>query len=82
LPAFSAIGYREAWGVIDGQATVEEAIGADAARNVAFAKRQRTWFRSEPDVEWLDATDQAAAGDRAMERARTLAGSGPARPRH
>ena len=27
----------------------------DARRNVAFAKRQRTWFRAEPDVVWLDA---------------------------
>jgi len=78
LPAFSAIGYREAWAVIDGQATVGEAIAADAARNVAFAKRQRTWFRSEPDLEWLDATDRAAAGGTALARARTLAGSGPA----
>jgi tRNA dimethylallyltransferase len=81
LPAFSAIGYREAWAVIDGQATVEEAITADAARNVAFAKRQRTWFRSEPDLEWLDATDQAAAASRALSRARTLVGSGSAQPR-
>jgi tRNA dimethylallyltransferase len=56
LPAFSAIGYREAWQVADGHATLEEAIAADAQRNVAFAKRQRTWFRSEPDIVWLDAT--------------------------
>ena len=82
LPALSAIGYREAWTVIDGQASVDEAIAADAARNVAFAKRQRTWFRSEPDLEWLDATDQAAAAATALTRARTLAGSGPAGPRH
>jgi len=57
LPSFSAIGYREAWSVIDGQATIEEAIHADAARNVRFAKRQRTWFRAEPDIAWLDPTD-------------------------
>ncbi len=55
LPAFSAIGYREAWSVIDGEATLEAAIAADAARNVTFAKRQRTWFRSEPGITWLDA---------------------------
>lgn len=54
LPSFSAIGYREAWSVIDGQATLEEAIEADARRNVQFAKRQRTWFRAEPDIEWFD----------------------------
>jgi tRNA dimethylallyltransferase len=56
LPAFSAIGYREAWSVADGRLSIEEAIAEDAARNVAFAKRQRTWFRAEPDVTWLDAT--------------------------
>jgi tRNA dimethylallyltransferase len=56
LPAFSAIGYREAWAVADGTATTAEAIDADARRNVAFANRQRTWFRAEPDVTWLDVT--------------------------
>jgi tRNA dimethylallyltransferase len=55
LPAFSAIGYREAWAVIDGTMSREEAVAADAQRNVAFARRQRTWFRSEPGIEWLDA---------------------------
>jgi tRNA dimethylallyltransferase len=56
LPAFSAIGYHEAWAVIDGELTLDAAIELDAQRNAAFAKRQRTWFRSEPDVEWLDVT--------------------------
>jgi tRNA dimethylallyltransferase len=57
LPAFSAIGYREAWAVIDGTLDREAAITLDAQRNTAFARRQRTWFRSERDIEWLDATD-------------------------
>jgi tRNA dimethylallyltransferase len=57
LPAFSAIGYHEAWSVADGTASLEEAIAVDARRNVAFAKRQATWFRAERDVTWLDATD-------------------------
>lgn len=56
LPAFSAIGYHEAWAVVDGTITLEEAIDQDTRRNIAFAKRQRTWFRAEPDVNWLDAT--------------------------
>jgi tRNA dimethylallyltransferase len=53
LPAFSAIGYREAWDVIDGRATLDEAIDRDAQRNRAFARRQRTWFRSEAAIRWL-----------------------------
>ena len=55
LLAFNAIGYREAFGVLDGSLTRDEAIAKDAARNVAYARRQRTWFRREPDIEWLDA---------------------------
>jgi tRNA dimethylallyltransferase len=57
LPAFSAIGYREAWAVLDGELTRSAAIALDAQRNIAFAKRQRTWFRSEADIDWLDATE-------------------------
>ena len=57
LPAFSAIGYREAWAVLDGELTRDAAIDLDARRNVTFAKRQATWFRSEPGITWLDATD-------------------------
>jgi tRNA dimethylallyltransferase len=57
LPAFSAIGYRESWAVLDGEATLEEAIDLDARRNVGFARRQRTWFRREPGLAVVDATD-------------------------
>jgi tRNA dimethylallyltransferase len=57
LPAFSAIGYHEAWALLDGEIDRETAIERDAARNVAFAKRQATWFRAERDIEWLQATD-------------------------
>ena len=71
LPAFSAIGYREAWAVLDGELTREAAIDEDARRNQAFAKRQRTWFRSEPDITWLDVgagppADAVAAAARSL----------------
>ena len=56
LPAFSAIGYREAWAVLDGDLTRDAAIELDAQRTVAYARRQRTWFRAEPGITWLDAT--------------------------
>lgn len=56
LRSLSAIGYPEAFAVLDGRSTRDEAIATDVQRNVAFAKRQRTWFRREPGVEWFDAT--------------------------
>jgi tRNA dimethylallyltransferase len=56
LRSLSAIGYPEAFAVLDGRLTREDAIVQDARRNVAFAKRQRTGFRREPDVGWFDTT--------------------------
>lgn len=73
LPAFSAIGYREAWAVLDGRLALEAAVAEDARRNRAFAKRQRTWFRSEPDVTWLDPAAPSTL-DRAVHAATTLVG--------
>lgn len=70
-PAFSAIGYAEAWAVADGTLTRDAAIEADAARNVAFAKRQRTWFRAEPGIDWLDATN-AGLLEATLERIRPV----------
>jgi tRNA dimethylallyltransferase len=66
LPAFSAIGYRESWAVIDDELTLEAAIELDAQRNAQFARRQRTWFRRETALEVIDAT--AAPADAAVGR--------------
>ena len=57
LPSFSGIGYAEALGIIEGRLSLEAAIAEDARRNVLFARRQATWFRGEPDICWLDATE-------------------------
>ncbi|HET7167931.1 MAG TPA: tRNA dimethylallyltransferase, partial [Candidatus Limnocylindrales bacterium] len=73
LPAFSAIGYAEAWAVADGRLTRDEAIAADAQRNIAFARRQRTWFRAEPDVAWLDVSERDPL-PAAFERVRAVLG--------
>lgn len=53
LRAFGAMGYREAFDVLAGRASLEDAIGVDAQRTRAYARRQRAWFRSEPDIHWL-----------------------------
>jgi tRNA dimethylallyltransferase len=65
LRAFDAISYREAFDVLAGRTSLEEAIARDVARTRAYAKRQRTWFRSEPAIDWLDGD-----GARALEQAR------------
>jgi tRNA dimethylallyltransferase len=54
-PAFSAMGYHEAFDVLAGRIDVPTAKARDAQRTWAYARRQRTWFRSEPDITWLNA---------------------------
>ena len=75
LPAFSAIGYREAWAVIDGVLDRNAAIAEDARRNLSFAKRQRSWFRTEPDITWLDATGGPTFDETLTAARRLLTGS-------
>ena len=53
LRPFGAMGYREAFDVLAGRATLEGAIARTAERTRSYASRQRTWFRSEPDIHWL-----------------------------
>ena len=56
LPCFTAIGYRESWAYLDGGCSLAVAIELDTQHNVQFARRQRTWFRTEHALETLDAT--------------------------
>ncbi|HVQ21761.1 MAG TPA: tRNA (adenosine(37)-N6)-dimethylallyltransferase MiaA [Candidatus Saccharimonadia bacterium] len=69
--AFSAFGYFEALAVADGEIDTPTAVGRDIGRTRAYARRQATWFRSEPGIGWLDATDSRSAG---IEAARRLVG--------
>lgn len=53
--AFKAIGYHEVLRAID-QAEEPHDVREKVRRNTRrYARRQRTWFRSEPGVVWLDA---------------------------
>jgi tRNA dimethylallyltransferase len=65
LPAFSGIGYREAWDLLDGRLDRAGYLAVNVRRNVAFARRQRTWFRREPVDLALDAAETHAV-DRAV----------------
>ena len=51
--ALQAIGYKEFLGVLDGTATVEEAIAEVKLRSRQYAKRQLTWLRRNPDIRWI-----------------------------
>jgi tRNA dimethylallyltransferase len=51
------IGYREAIEVLDGRASVAEAVAATVRRTLRYAKAQRTFWRRETRVEWHNPAD-------------------------
>ncbi|HTW88023.1 MAG TPA: tRNA (adenosine(37)-N6)-dimethylallyltransferase MiaA [Candidatus Binataceae bacterium] len=61
-PPLSTIGYREIAAHLRGELTLAEAATAARRATRHLAKRQLTWFRSEPEIVWLDAAraDQQA----------------------
>ncbi len=52
--ALQAIGYSEAFACLRGEFSKNEAIERTIIRTRRFAKRQRTWFRNQTDVVWID----------------------------
>lgn len=58
-PAFQAIGYRQLVRHLRGEWPLDQALTHIVQETRRFAKRQSTWFRKEPDVEWLPAQDAA-----------------------
>ena len=58
LPAVRAVGYRQLWQHLDGRCSLEEAVANGIAATRQLAKRQLTWLRKWPDLEWI-ITDSA-----------------------
>ncbi len=56
-PAMRAIGYSEMAKAVLGQVELEEAIATTIAETRRYAKRQRTWLRSEPSVIRIEPTE-------------------------
>ncbi len=55
--AVQAIGYAEAFAVLDGRLTITEARLVLVTRTRRYAKRQRTWFRNQVDARWVEGAD-------------------------
>ena len=53
LPAMRAVGYRQLWDHLCGGCTLEEAIEKGIAATRQLAKRQLTWLRKWPDLQWI-----------------------------
>lgn len=51
--SLSSLGYKQAVQFIRGELTREQALQAAQQAHRNYAKRQMTWFRREPDVQWV-----------------------------
>ena len=65
--ALGSLGYAQALAVLRGESLLAEAITAAQAGHRHYAKRQLTWFRREPGIQWL-----AGFGDDPVVQARAL----------
>ena len=59
--ALQALGYKEIALYLDGNIDLNEAVRLTKKRTKMFAKRQFTWFKKEPDINWVDITGIADA---------------------
>jgi tRNA dimethylallyltransferase len=50
---FESLGYKQALQLLQRRITLEQAIESTQQETRRYAKRQRTWFRKEPDVHWI-----------------------------
>jgi tRNA dimethylallyltransferase len=52
--AARALGYQQVLDYLDGECTEQEAFDATVTGTRRFVRRQRTWFRRDPAITWLD----------------------------
>ncbi len=57
LPLLNTLGYKEIKQYLTREVSLEKAIELTVLHTRQFAKRQRTWFRAYPEIEWFDAND-------------------------
>ncbi len=57
LPSIRCVGYRQVWQYLQGDIDYDEMIERGIIATRQLAKRQITWLRSWPDLNWLDTED-------------------------
>jgi tRNA dimethylallyltransferase len=67
-PAFQAIGYSQWVRHLAGEYDLEEATRRIVLATRRYAKRQETWFRREPGLEWHDARSTDSLAERLARR--------------
>jgi tRNA dimethylallyltransferase len=54
-PALRTVGYSEIFEYLDGRISLSEAVSNIKTNTRQYAKRQMTWFKKDPGIQWVDA---------------------------
>lgn len=60
LPSMQGLGYKEAAGYLRGEYGLDEAVALLKKNTRRFARRQYTWFRADPRIDWIAVDDLTA----------------------
>jgi tRNA dimethylallyltransferase len=61
--ASRALGYQQALAQLDGEFTPEQAVEETVRATRRFVRRQRSWFRRDPRITWLDGASPTLTED-------------------
>lgn len=63
LPSIRCVGYRQMWDYLNGVVGYDEMVERGIAATRQLAKRQLTWLRGWPDLQWLDTDNKEVSRD-------------------
>lgn len=73
LPLLNTLGYQEIRQYLRGNLSLAEAKALTVLHTRQFAKRQRTWFRADPTIEWWDCSPANPSKNSSMTHSEELA---------
>ena len=56
--ALQTVGYTELFDHLEGRLSLDEAVDRIKINTRRYAKRQMTWFRKDPSIQWVDAEQE------------------------
>ncbi|PLK58756.1 tRNA (adenosine(37)-N6)-dimethylallyltransferase MiaA [Candidatus Palibaumannia cicadellinicola] len=67
MPSIRCVGYRQIWSYLAGEIDYDDMVFRGISATRQLAKRQMTWLRSWPAVDWLDSEQPETALDRVLQ---------------
>ena len=62
LASMRAVGYRQVWEYLEAETDFDHMRDKAIAATRQLARRQLTWLRAEPEIEWFDSSDAGLTG--------------------